>query len=197
MTNKYKVDIPAGTIGSATVAKINTADYPIDTIRYALDGRGCVPGEYTTLRINGRLVMSDTTAEVRDHLSAIWKAHGRCLINGLGLGVVVKAMLAKPEVEHIDVVENNADVIALVGPNYSDPRVTIHHADAYDIQWEAGLRWNVAWHDIWYDICEDNLPEMARLHRKYGRRCDWQDSWCKGRLLAIRRRTANAPWRYA
>jgi hypothetical protein len=46
----------------------------------------------------------------------------------------------------------------------------------------------VAWHDVWANICEDNLPLMARLHRRYGRRVNWQGSWSKEVVLAARRR---------
>jgi hypothetical protein len=86
-------------------------------------------------------------------------------------------------------------VIALVGPHYArDPRVTIHHADAYTIRWPVGIRWDVAWHDIWADMCEDNLPGMATLHRRYGRRVEWQGSWGRERILADRRRSRLYGW---
>jgi hypothetical protein len=145
------------------------------------------------------LWMSDTDAEIRDHLSAMWridrKETRRVLINGLGLGVVLKRAIEAPHVEHVDVVEIDDRVIELVGPHYACDKLTIHHADAYEQarKWKPGTRWCVAWHDIWRDLCEDNLPEMARLHRSYGRRVDWQDSWGKG-LLESRRRQYAVSW---
>jgi spermidine synthase len=152
------------------------------------------PGWYTRLTRNGSIIMSDTPDEIRDHWDVIRRANGRVLINGLGLGVVLNACLSKVlsddgtsagremAVEHATVVEKNQDVIDLVGSYYEDrfgDRLTIVHADA--LEWKAprGERYNVVWHDIWDDICADNLDSMKKLHRKYGRRCDWQGSWCR------------------
>ena len=42
-----------------------------------------------------------------------------------------------------------------------------------------GMKFTVVWHDIWNHICSDNLPDMHKLHRKYGRRTDWQGSWAR------------------
>ena len=71
-------------------------------------------------------------------------------------------------------------MIDLVGPSFShDDRVNIICADAFEWRPPKGVRYNAVWHDIWDDICTDNLPEMTRLHRKYGRRADWQGSWCR------------------
>lgn len=144
-------------------------------------GRGAIrPGTYTKVLIDGKLWMSDTPDEKRDHSQVFYEAQrrgGRVLINGLGAGMVLGAMLKLNDVEHIDVVENDERIIRLIGPHYADPRVTIHHDDAYDIQWPVGTRWNVVWHDIWLDLTSDNLEGMHKLHRKYGRRADWQASW--------------------
>jgi hypothetical protein len=69
-------------------------------------------------------------------------------------------------------------------------RLTIHHGDALTYKWPVGTRWTVAWHDIWDTICEDNLPDMNRLHRRFGRRVDWQGSWCRDLIETERRRWA-------
>jgi hypothetical protein len=158
-------------------------------------GRSARPGTYTKLTIGGRLWMSDTTAERRDHfepLLKIWRHRARrVVINGLGLGMIVKAALAVPSVEHIDVVEADARVAALVGPHYAATgRVTVHVADAYEQarRWSTGTRWDVGWSDIWPDLCEANLPGMARLNRSYGRRCDWHGCWGQAAIKAHMRR---------
>jgi hypothetical protein len=165
----------------------------------ALDSRAVTPGTYTELVHRGRIWMSDTPAERRDHMEAYWQAQrrgGRILVHGLGLGMIVKALLDLPNVDHVDVVELDADVIALCGPAFDryGARVTIHHGNCFDHRWKPGTRWTVVWHDIWPDICTDNLAEMGTLHRKFGRRCDWQGSWCKELLLYHRRRNALSPW---
>jgi hypothetical protein len=135
--------------------------------------------KYTMVTRNGYLVMSDTPAEKDDHWQAWRRAKGSCLLNGLGIGMLLKNIMEKPEVTDITVVEISQDLIDIVGPHYKDPRVTIICADAFLYQPPKGKRYQMVWHDIWDGICADNLPEMARLHRKYGRRCDWQGSWCK------------------
>lgn len=171
-----------------------------------LGGGGHVPpGTYTRLlRISdaytgarreigqGMLWMSDTPDEYRDHVHAILQARGRVLLNGLGLGCVLKAMLAKPEVEHVDVVERDGGLVQLmqkIAPWCRDERVTFHIADAFAQAkaWPPGTTWDVAWHDIWKDICADDLPEHAKLLRSYGRRVKWQGAWAHEKLRRHRR----------
>lgn len=156
----------------------------LESMQIAMEGRACAPGTYTRLSMDGRLWMSDTDAERRDHVGAVLAAArhkgGRGLVNGLGLGLVVCAML--DHLAHVDVVEVDHRVCQHVGgwlrEQYGE-RVTIHEADALTIKWPTGTRWNVAWHDIWPTIAESNLADMARLHRSYARRVDWQGSWAK------------------
>ena len=123
--------------------------------------------------------MSDTPAEQRDHCEAVRRATGSCLLNGLGIGMVLKNILLKDDVTDVTVVEISQDLIDMVSPHYNDPRVTFVCSNAFDYKPPKGKRYNMVWHDIWDYICSDNLPEMTRLHRKYGRRADWQGSWCK------------------
>jgi hypothetical protein len=140
------------------------------------------PGTYTRLTRNGTLVMSDTPDEMNDHLPIVNHATGSVLINGLGLGMVLKNILLKKEVIDVTVIELDQDLIDLVGPYYGlvDHRVTIIRADALTFKPPKGKRYNAVWHDIWDDICTENLEAMKYLHRKYGRRSDWQGSWCRG-----------------
>jgi hypothetical protein len=134
---------------------------------------------FTRLMRGGKLVMSDTPSEMRDHFEPYYRAKGSCLINGLGIGAILKNILLKPEVTDVTVVEISQDVIDLVAPHYTDSRVIIICCDAFLYEPPKGKRYQMVWHDIWDDICADNLPEMAKLHRKYGRRTDWQGSWAK------------------
>ncbi len=186
---KYKVDVPEGKSGEWKVEKFTVTENDMRGISYALHGRPVPAGTYTRLMRDGAWdpMMSDTPAEILDHLDFIYEAKGRCLLNGLGLGVVLKALLAKPEVTQVDVVEIEQDVIKLVAPSYNDPRVHIYNADAYTIVWDKTDRWTVAWHDIWANLCSDNLEEMTRLHRKYGHKVEWQGSWGKDLCLSQRR----------
>jgi hypothetical protein len=126
--------------------------------------------------------MSDTRAEITEHepmLSRLRTASPgtRVLINGLGLGVVARAVLLNPNVEHVDVVEINLDVATLVGQFMTDPRLKIHVEDAYELKWMPGTRWDLVWHDIWPTIDDANLVGMERLKRKYKPYTRWQGYW--------------------
>ncbi len=162
---------------------------------FRLGARATRPGTYTGLVLNGRLWMSDTDAEKRDHMPALRQMAinrvERVLINGLGLGMVLKAALTFDHVKHVDVVEIDERVLRLVGSHYAkDPRVHLHHADAYEqaTKWPKGTTWDVAWSDIWPDASTDNLPSMTRLRRSYGRRTLWHDCWLRPELVVLRRK---------
>jgi hypothetical protein len=150
-------------------------------------GRYVPTGTYIKLVHSNEIVMSNTPDELNDCREFLYKAKGNVLINGLGLGMVLEACLVKPEVTHVTVVEISQDVINLVGlffkEKYGD-RLTIINADALEYKPTKGSRFGAVWHDIWNNICADNLYEMKKLHRKYGRKSDWQGSW--GRYLCER-----------
>lgn len=189
----YKVtDIPEGESGEWCIRReIVTPDAAraaqLRACNPSQSGRGSVScGEVITmLTRRNAIVMSDTTDEICDHTMAIQKAHrlgGRCLVNGLGLGLVLNGMLMNKNVEHVTVVEVSADVINLVKPHYETKygdRVQIVNDDAFTFKALRGSKFSVVWHDIWPHICADNLPEMARLHRRYGGRAQWQGSWAR------------------
>ena len=150
---------------------------------------GLRPGNYKRLSRGNTVVMSNTPAEMEDLRIPIIKARGSVLINGLGLGVFLNEILCLERVVEVTVIEKSSDVIKLVSPFFTDDRVTIINDDAFTWKPPAGKRYNTVWHDIWDDIdAEKNLPEMTKLHRKYGKRCDWQGSWCKRECLRGMRR---------
>lgn len=190
------LDLPDIDEDGVKVEKFEIKPRSLSNMREAVNhGRGATPGVYTRLKVDGRLWMSDVTAERRDHFTPVEQIVDRdarrVLINGLGLGMVVAAALAVPSVEHIDVVEKDPRVARLIGGHYQRTgRVTVHVADAYERtkRWPSGTRWDVGWSDIWPEICEDNLPGMARLNRSYGRRCGWHGCW--GRDVIVRQRAA-------
>ena len=184
----FKVDIPPGRSGdwevdvfdATYIEKPNKADLG--------PGRNYHPGTFTRLTHRGRTIMSDTPDEVQDHMPFINRAHGRVLINGLGLGMVLKAVLAKPEVTKVDVVELSPDVINLVLPHYSDSRLTVYMDSAFDIRWPEGTKFQAVWHDIWPTLSLDWNPEMNRLEKKYKNMADWLGSWAKGHMQRMKGR---------
>lgn len=188
MTGRYP--LPVGQSGPWKIEQFTASDVGSRMSMFREGSRAPRPGTYTRLMRNGKTIMSDTPAEIRDLYEFEREAHGSILMNGLGLAVAARMALAKPSVKDVTVIEQSADVIALVSPHVQDSRLTIIQGDAYEWQPPKGRRWNVVWHDIWDDICADNLPEMARLHRKYGRRADWQGSWCRWQCQRNARRAA-------
>lgn len=188
-----KVDVPEGKSGPWSVERFIVTPNSRSHFGFAMKSRPIAPGEYTQLIHDSRgCVMSDTPAEMIDHYDFVQRAQGNVLINGLGIGMALNAILkskreASP-IEMVTVVEIDHDVINLVGPHYAgDPRVEIVHCSAFDYRPPKNTRYNAVWHDIWDSICSDNLSEMATLHRKYGKRTDWQGSWCHEECLANRR----------
>lgn len=178
----WKCNIPDGEIGEARIESFNVDDHGarMSSIR----GSWIVPGEYKRLYVGGQLMMSDTPSEKRDHRWFIDKERGDVLINGLGLGCCVREALSKDCVNSVTVIEKSRDVIELVGRYF--PEVEIIHSCAFD--YKPSFVYETVWHDIWPDICTDNLTEMHRLHRKYGRKSVWQGSWSRERLEYMRKR---------
>lgn len=162
------------------------------------------PGTYTGLYRGDALWMSDTPDEQRDHMGAVMKAvrlgAESALVNGLGIGMVLNALLHVPTMRRVDVVEIDPDVVALVEPHYQriaaerGVELVVHTDDAYTITWPKEARWDIAWHDIWQDATTDNLAEMGTLHRRYGRRVRWQGSWKREYLQYLQRRDRRAGW---
>lgn len=202
---EYKVNVPEGEIGDWSIKHVTVT--PEDEKNQRM--RACNPssmgrfvraGTYTMLYRKGALWMSDTPDEMKDHLSPIYEAKrlgGHVIINGLGIGMVANAILALENVTKVTVIEMSPEVIKLVGPSLTEKygsRVEIIEADSYEYKPPKGVRYTVAWHDIWIDLCTDNLQQMAKLHRKYGRRVDWQGSWGKELLQYHRRQERNQGW---
>ena len=178
--NKFRVDWAEGSLGLWSVKNFEIESANIENIRLTLHGRPCSPGIYTKLTHHHRgIVMSDTTAEALDHYEIYKQAKGKVLINGLGLGCLLRIILTKPEVTHVDVVEIDKDVIGLVGRYFfADERVTIHCTNALTHTW-GRRKWDVVWHDIWDSICTDNVQEIGKLRAKFEKYCGWQGCWCE------------------
>lgn len=172
-------DIPEGQVRDWRVEKFVITESEARFYNINCHGRSIEPGKYTRLMYKDTLFMSDTPLEMSEHMEFLVRAHGQVLVNGLGLGMCLQ-VLDYPEVLKLTVIEIDENVIALVGPHYKSKygdRIEIIHADALTWKPPPRIRYGAVWHDIWRDICADNLKEMKMLHRKYGRRTEWQGSW--------------------
>jgi hypothetical protein len=137
------------------------------------------PGTYRRLSCEGRgVIMSNTPMEIRTNYDPFVYATGRVLINGLGLGMLLEAILSKPDVTYVRVIEIDEHVIRLVAPHFArDKRVEIVHANALTYRPARGEKFDYVWHDIWDVIDSINLPEMATLGRRYNRRIAVRQGW--------------------
>lgn len=191
---RIDVNVPQGASGPWRVEafSVSAQESEMTLARAKIQGaiNEFVPaGNYTRLMRGDIVVMSNTPMEIRTNRAFIRRAKGKVLINGLGLGMVLGAILNKPEIESVTVVEYSEDVIKLVGPSFrDDSRVRVVHACAFEYQPEQGAFFDAVWHDIWDEISEKNLPEMHKLHRKYGKRTNWQGSWARAECEMMRDR---------
>ncbi len=202
---QYKVNLPLARVGKWAIEQFNITQEDADRFNlrercnnHGLGYRGIEVGTYTRLcnkekSWNLGVVMSDTPAEISDHMNAIDHAKGQVLITGLGIGVVLNACLMKPEVEHCTVIELESDVIALVASHYQKKwgdRLTIINEDAFKYQPPKGTKYDMIWHDIWPEICGDNYKDMKILKAKYKknlRMLGWQGCWVEREVRRLDR----------
>ena len=201
-----EMDVPEGQKGiwkviHFTITEEGARNYNIQSI---LSGhfRPVSTGSYIRLvrKTKGdqwQTVMSNTPIEVSEHMKFINIAGkvlgGNVLINGLGVGMVIAKLLPFDKVTKITVIEKEQDVIDLVAPTFlKDPRVEIIHADALEYQPPKRIMYSAVWHDIWPTIDSDNIPDMCKLHRRYGKKCQWQGSWERKRCERLRREERKA-----
>lgn len=159
-----------------------------------------MPGTFRRLHHAQRgIVMSNTRMEVVTNLGPYLHATGRVLVFGLGLGMLLDALLRKPAVTFVRVVEIDPDVIALVAPTFVErygARVEIVQADARAyLPDPAEPVWDYVWADIWDEISHVNLPDMARFGRRWNKRVAKKfEAWSRDYL----RREARAEgWRWS
>lgn len=175
-------------VSKAQARDFNRSQNPL----FGGDGRYIQAGSYMKLvrhnpdDINKRpvIVMSDTPAERKDHVEPVIHGQGHCLVLGLGIGMVTRALLEKPEVERVTVVERSDEVLDLVASTYLEKygdRLEIVQADALEWKPQSGTRFGVVWCDIWDTIDPDNWPEYVKLTRRYQNRSDWRGCWAKAR----------------
>jgi hypothetical protein len=188
--------VPEGTYGRATIKHVTVSKQ--ESAMTAWGGyRSYVPvGTYAQLFVDGEMVMSDTRYERLSNRAAVEHAHGDVLIAGLGLGMILWPILAKPDVNRVFVVEIEQDVIDLIEPTLKahPTRSKLNIERGNILAWRPNYHpsFGAIWFDIWADACEDNLGEITMLHRRAWRWLDksdpdrWMGSWDAEYLRARR-----------
>lgn len=146
---------------------------------------GITPEDYVRLEHRGSVLMSNTPMEKRTNEDFVTNAHGKVLIGGLGIGLILLAIQDDPMIDKITVVEKNQEVIDLVASQLPlNDKVEIICADVYDYIPEEF--YNTIYMDIWSFINEDVCyDEMYPLMDKYEQYLDvndedgYIDCWCR------------------
>lgn len=167
--------------GSQTLLHRHCGQVP--EVAYPFDDE---PARMVVESVWGDLVMEDSRNELIKHLPIWLAARGRVLVTGLGLGCVVRGLLANREVDHIDVVELDRHILRVVGHEFmGNRRVALHHGDA--LTFALPGPWDFAWHDLWCPKREDGTDELQLLHwkliRRLRHRCGAQGAWALPRWV--------------
>jgi hypothetical protein len=140
-------------------------------------------GEYKRLMRIGSsandrvVVMSNTRMEVESNLIALTKAQGNVLIAGVGLGMILHAMLKKSEIKHITVVEIDTELMNYIKGFFKDERITFINEDIFKFNPKPDDFWDYVWLDIWDDIYDGNLKEMRVLKNRFKNYSGDIDCW--------------------
>lgn len=153
----------------------------------AMIRQGIPAGEYVRLTDGFAVVMSNTPMEKRTNRQFVETAHGRVLIGGLGIGMIILAIQDKEDIDEIIVIEKNQEVIDLIQPQLKfNSKVKIVKGDVFTYEPEG--KFNTIYMDIWYtigsDIYEEEMKPLIKRYRKYlvskseDPNC-WIDCWAK------------------
>ena len=176
---RVPASLPEQTFGLWTIKRVTVTDaiqaFSLGYRSYTLLHR--VSMKTLHLGPPGEVVMEDSRSELKRHLPIWMAAKGRVLISGLGLGCVVRGLLIKPEVTHIDVVEMDPDIMRICGAEFvGNPRVTLHLGDALTYPWPDDVTWDFASHDCWTD--DERLQLLhGKLFHRFLNRVPRQHAW--------------------
>lgn len=166
---KVKTDTPSTHHGRDVICPAGTYTY-----LWRITDSGLAAG------VPGDIVMEDTPFEIKTHMNFMLRANGNVLVTGLGLGCVVRGLLANPNVEHVTCIEKEKDVLDLVQPHMPTDRLTIIHADALEWTRKNKELFDFAWHDLW--TCEESgEPSLSFWHAECLMNCrsrvKYQGAW--------------------
>ena len=124
------------------------------------------PGIYVHLldKQKDEVVMSNIPAEIYDHAEICRKSHGRVLICGLGLGMILHQLCRNDHISEIVVVEKESEIIDMIVPAFPEDKVTILPGDAF-LPDECGItgQFDTMFFDIWNNITSQTYSEIQEL----------------------------------
>lgn len=144
-------------------------------------------GKFIRLMHRGSAIMSDTEMEKRTNSAFVRNAHGKVLIGGLGIGLILLAVQDKDEVKNITVIEKSREVIDLVANQLPlNDKVEIVNADVFE--YSPTEKYNTIYMDIWdyinQDVYREQMRPLISRYRKYlvpkpEDENRYIDCWCK------------------
>lgn len=166
-------------IGVAEIRHYEITDF--DVLRETIHGGPIERGKVAILSVANRTMMSDTLHEKLTNYKVKREARGNVLIAGLGIGMILHPILAKPEVLSVTVLEKERDVIELVAPTLKNEKLTIVHADIFEWRPKVGAKFDCICFDIWADGTDDlaksERRKLSARFRKYKAEGGWMGSW--------------------
>lgn len=157
-------------------------------------GREIFAGDFCKLTHKDEILMSDSGGERYSNTEIVHNAYGNVLIAGLGLGMVLCAILPKPAVRSVTVVEISPDVCRLVLPHLAKylgkhfAKLSVVQDDIYN--YVPNRKFNIIYFDIWGNYSGDDYEKTKILHRRYSKYLDrtnghWMDSWMRWHMKEL------------
>lgn len=129
-------------------------------------------GTYARLKMDGRVMMSDTPMERVTAYPLLRAAHGDVLILGAGIGMLTSALLHDEDVRTVTVVDNKDHLLRHVDeylrsayPKRAD-KLKRHYGDAFQPEFAKGS-FDTVIADIWPTISLSNVPGVRALRSAY------------------------------
>jgi hypothetical protein len=131
------------------------------------EAEGLQPGNYVKLvNEEDEVVMSNTPMEVKTNMAFIKEARGDILIGGLGIGLILKLIENKKEIDSIDVIELESDIINMVKRQVPlSDKINIINSDIFTVKPQR--KYDIIYIDIWTFVTAKNYPECKELRRKW------------------------------
>lgn len=143
-------------------------------------------GDYVRLKNSYDCIMSDTPMERMTSLEFVKQARGNVLIAGLGIGMILLPILAKPEVTRVHVTEKNAAVVEMVWPQILNvagrgrSKLSIEIYPIEELSFRSYEKWDTIYFDIWPGPSADAWEESKKLHRQFRKHLakgGWMGTW--------------------
>lgn len=169
---------------------------------------GMKPGTHAVLiqvkakELGHTVWMSTHEAEKTTQAEFVAAARGRVMVAGLGIGLVLRPLLSKPEVTQVVVIEKNMEVYRIMRPELErikreagPNRLRIVNHDVF--HYTPGRQFDTIYFDVWPNITPKNMIGMLKLRQRFKRHLapgGWMGCWAEAECReSLRRMEAKHP----